>query len=93
MDAEWLRAWIDGVDEAIARMRRAEGFDGTRRTWTTLGECLLPGAETQKAGREQATLRVVCGRRWEPCGTCKTPKWVGTRCRSCAAGLRERRAG
>lgn len=35
-----LAAWMAGVDDAIARIRAEEGFDGTRRGWQTLGECL-----------------------------------------------------
>lgn len=37
-----LAAWQATVDGAIARVRLAEGFDGTRHPWRTLGECLLP---------------------------------------------------
>lgn len=33
-----LAAWIDGVDAAIAEMRRTEGFDGETREWRTLGD-------------------------------------------------------
>lgn len=38
--AERLKAWQATVADAIARTRRREGFDGTQRTWQTLGECL-----------------------------------------------------
>lgn len=92
--AERLKLWQAGVDDAIAEMRAAEGFDGTVRTWTTLGECLLPDTalRTQMRQTEPERLRVVVPRLVGRCRICGAPRRDDGACMFCLTVLRSRRA-
>lgn len=81
-----LAVWIAGVDDAIARIRAEEGFDGTVRTWRTLGECL-----SAEPPRLPTRLNPHGGRRLVHCGRCGAPRWYGQPCALCAAGVETRK--
>lgn len=78
-------AWAGGLDDAIARMRAEQGFDGRRRGWRTLGDVVGMQA-TPKAEPVPTPVRPLP--RFVACETCGAGRPADRPCAHCARRLR-----
>lgn len=77
------QAWAAGLDDAIAQMRREQGFDGRERTWRTLGDVVGMQAAPPAPAPEPVVPQSWRTRRIVACPDCGAGRFEGRPCRHC----------